>query len=110
MQSAYGALTGNTVKRFSLTGNFDWVDVVNVDNAGNAPIYFTFSAVPLASDAEAPIDPPDPTVAGNNTWVTPGAVGQAKRVRVYGKNVVVKVISAGASNCGVIGGNRGEEV
>lgn len=110
MKSIYAALTANTVKRFALTGPFDFVDVVNVDNAGTAPIYFTIAAAAVTGEEEATLEPVDPTVAGNDTWVVPAGVGSTKRVRVYGKNVVVKCISAGTALTGVVAGNKGDEV
>lgn len=77
----HGTLTADTVASVDLGVDVGEVDVCNVDGA--AAIYFR-------------VDGTNPTVAGNDSYVIPAALGASARVPVTSDgNTVVKLISVG---------------
>lgn len=90
--SEYVTLVANQAATVTLDTDYDEVEVVNVDNAGAAPIYFQ----PDEHAAAA-------TVQGAGTEVVPAVAGARVRVACHGEPTTVTLISTGASTVGVFG-------
>lgn len=82
-------LVANTVATVTLTGDFQLVEVINVD--GVAAVYFT-------------VDGAAPTVAGDDTLVVPAVADARTRAGAPSPaNSTVRLISAGAPKVAVVG-------
>lgn len=87
--SKHVTLTAATVATVTLDADFNNVEVVNVD--GTAAVYFT-------------LDGDDPTVAGDDTYVLPAAVGSVEMpVHNWSAATSVKLISSGTPKVAVRG-------
>lgn len=108
-----GNLTTSKVSRVEVDATgaaFNVVDVISVK--GTTLIYFTI-ACGDTNNGQAVVEPPDPTVAGDNTYVltaTLAGPGAMQRIRVPGgTKCVVKAITSGASEqIAVVCRSRGE--
>lgn len=85
---AHVTLVANTVSTVTLDGNYNQVEVLNVDGA--AAIYFT-------------VDGADPTVEGNGCHVLPAAIGGLTADAPAYAPPVVKLISIGTPKVSVRG-------
>jgi hypothetical protein len=84
----HGTLVATTVSTFTLDGDYDQVEVLNVDGA--ARVTFT-------------VNGSTPTVDGNGGYLLPATICSRKvAVRTAG-NTVVKVISSGTPMVSVVG-------
>lgn len=88
----YFTLVANTVTTCTFTDNFGRIEVLNVDGAGQAPIY-------ISNDGTTP------TIAGTGFHVVTGAMGASLVVEDKSPttNTVVKLVSAGTPKVSVRG-------
>lgn len=86
--SRHITLTANTVATVTLDSDYDWIEVVNRDGAGE--VFFT-------------LDGTNPTVAGNGTLVLPATIGGVEIEYNRTTTAVIKLISAGTPKVSVRG-------
>lgn len=86
--SRHITLVANTVSTVTLDSDYDWVEVINRDGAGE--VYFT-------------LDGSTPTVAGNGTLVLPAAISGVEMEYNRTTAAVVKLISSGTPKVSVRG-------
>lgn len=90
MESQYLTLPNATVKTVTLTGDEDFVEVINRDGAGE--IFFTVDGTT------------DPVVGADNTYCLPAAIGSVTVRSSAGSGATkVRLVATAATKAGVVG-------
>jgi hypothetical protein len=98
VQSHHVTLAANVVTRVALSSPVDVVEVVEVVGTDEAYCAVAFG-----------VEPPDPAVAGDNTFALPALEGFVFRVRSTSPTTpIVKLISIGGPKVAVIARPQGE--